>query len=438
MATSARIPAELPEAPVITVSQLNDRLNAAVQSNTSFRDVQISGRLARWKYFAPQDAYYFTVEDKTAASKIEGVLFNAKDKKLPDGIKESMEVVVRGSVEIYAKGGCHRIRTSAIREDGVATVRDEFRELYERLEKAGYFRQKRPIPAVPKKICIITSDTGAVQHDFFTNIERRFPLVEILFIPAVVQGESAERSLISAIEKANTTDADLIIFGRGGGSPQELSVFNSVPLADAILASRIPTISAVGHQPDFSISDFVADRRAPTPSTAAEYAVPDIRELLAALDKEKRLITVSLHRVFDSKVIAVERISGKLRERSPLQRLGDNSGKLTKLSEKIGMQMNRLIEIKSARTEEIGKSISARVHDTLEQRGRTVAHLAEMIEAVSPMNVLRRGFSITVGEGGVVRSAEDVKNGDRLTIKVADGSINAVVESTEKEQNYGF
>lgn len=405
-----------------------------ISTDTALRSLSVKGRITKWNYWEPQDAYYFALEDLNEKSVIEGVIFGQSEKQLPDDIGMGMTVDVEGYIELYRKGGYHRLRAAGITADDSETA-ETFEELYDRLEKAGYFRQKRDIPEMPEKICVITSDKGDVIHDFLTNIERRCPIVNIIFIPAAVSGEGAVQSLISAFKTANETDAELILFGRGGGDKKEIDdVFNSVELAKAIVESRIPTISAVGHEPNHTIADYAADKRVSTPTAAAEAAVPDMRDKLRELDNKRKHIAVMLGGVFESKRTAVMLMNERIKAASPLQRLNADEQKLDSAAGRLKMLMERITDRKLYICTDQYRRISSRVGSLTESKERAFLHTAAVIEALDPMKVLLRGYSITYKDGKALTGTAGVMQGDRLSIKLADGTVNAVVENTEKDK----
>ena len=254
-----------------------------------------------------------------------------------------------------------------------------------------------------------------------------------MFIPAAVQGEYAPASLVSAFSIANGTDADLIIFGRGGGSAEDLSAFNDETLARAIFASRIPTISAVGHETDFTIADFVADERASTPTKAAQIAVPDMRELTGKLDERKNAINASLYRIFERKTVAVTMTDTKIKAKSPMQRLAANEQMLAPAAEKLAAQMKRLIDERSRQYADIYGDVKLQAERIVENKETALMHTASVIKLLDPLAVLMRGYSITYKDGKALVNADDVRTGDRIKIKLSGGSINAVVEGTEKD-----
>jgi exodeoxyribonuclease VII large subunit len=273
--------------PVVSVAQINRKIANLLKSDRALADVCVKGEISNFTNHVSTGRLYFTLKDET--SLIKAVMWNTSGLEFEP--EEGMNVVVRASISAYEARGEYQLTVSEMQPDGQGALYLAFLELKERLEKLGLFEQKRALPRQPKTIAVITAESGAALQDILNVLERRNPLVRVVLIPALVQGESAPSSLVQAFHKAQSTDADVIIFGRGGGSIEDLWAFNSELVARAIFESSIPTISAVGHEVDFTIADFAADLRAPTPSVAAELAVVDIGEMydtLLALQEDLR------------------------------------------------------------------------------------------------------------------------------------------------------
>ncbi len=388
----------------VTVSQLNRKISFMLGAEKSFADLCVKGEISNFNVNARSGHIFFTLKDEN--SQVRAVMFRSFAEQLRFMPEDGMSVTVRGSVKCYEQAGQYQIYVSEIMQGGEGALSAAFEKLKSKLEAEGLFAQKRPIPQMPSKVCVITSDTGAALQDILNIIGRRCPTVKVVVIPAAVQGEYAPDSIVSALKIANGTDADVIIFGRGGGSAEDLSAFNSEAVARAVYASRIPTISAVGHETDFTIADFVADKRAPTPSAAAELAVPDARELVSLLAGMKNSIGRSLYRVIENKTAAIRLIDTNIKLKSPKQRILENEQRLDAVTAKLRSQMSML----------------------LSEKEHAFAHTAAVIEALNPLAVLMRGYSITYLGDKALMNADDVKPGDRLTIKLAEGTVNATVE----------
>ncbi len=392
---------------VVTVSQLNRRISVLLSGEKTFADLCVRGEISNLVMHYKSGHIYFSLKDETAAVKV--VMFRSNAEKLTFLPEDGMSVVVRGSVQCFERDGVYQIYAGEIIPEGAGKQAVAFEQLKEKLSAEGLFSQKRDIPKFPKKIAVVTSETGAALQDILNILSRRYPFVKVVLIPVMVQGESAPKSIVDGIKTANETDADVIIFGRGGGSAEDLSAFNTELVARAVFASRIPTISAVGHEIDFSIADFTADLRAPTPSAAAELAVPEKETLSAALDTYKARIAKQILTLFDRKLSGAENTYEKIRAKNPAQKLQNNE---------------QLIE--NRRNEIRGK-----MQSILRSREQLMYAKAAVISALNPLAVLLRGYSIAYKEGSVISSIENVENGDEITVKLSDGEITAVVKAAK-------
>lgn len=392
---------------VVTVSQLNRRISVLLSGEKTFADLCVRGEISNLTIHYKSGHIYFSLKDETAS--VKAVMFRSNAEKLDFLLEDGMSVVVRGSVQCFERDGVYQIYANEIIPEGAGKQALAFEQLKEKLSAEGLFSQKRAIPQFPKKIAVVTSETGAALQDILNILGRRYPFVKVVLIPVTVQGESAPKSIANGIKTANETDADVIIFGRGGGSAEDLSAFNTELVARAVFASRIPTISAVGHEIDFSIADFTADMRAPTPSAAAELAVPEKETLSAALDTYKMRIAKQILTLFDRKLSGAENTYEKIRAKNPAQKLQNNE---------------QLIE--NRRNEIRGK-----MQSILRSREQLVYAKAAVISALNPLAVLLRGYSIAYKEGSVISSIENVENGDEITVKLSDGEITAVVKAAK-------
>ena len=392
---------------VVTVSQLNRRISVLLSGEKTFADLCVRGEISNLTIHYKSGHIYFSLKDETAS--VKAVMVRSNAEKLDFLPEDGMSVVVRGSVQCFERDGVYQIYANEIIPEGAGKQALAFEQLKEKLSAEGLFSQKRAIPQFPKKIAVVTSETGAALQDILNILGRRYPFVKVVLIPVTVQGESAPKSIANGIKTAYETDADVIIFGRGGGSAEDLSAFNTELVARAVFASRIPTISAVGHEIDFSIADFTADMRAPTPSAAAELAVPEKETLSAALDTYKMRIAKQILTLFDRKLSGAENTYEKIRAKNPAQKLQNNE---------------QLIE--NRRNEIRGK-----MQSILRSREQLVYAKAAVISALNPLAVLLRGYSIAYKEGSVISSIENVENGDEITVKLSDGEITAVVKAAK-------
>lgn len=394
---------------VVSVSQINRRLATLIKSDDKIRNISVKGEISNFVEHLKSGHMYFTLKEGDASIKV--VMFRWFAEKLSIDPENGMNVVVSGSVQLYERDGvCQLYATGIEQEDGLGEGLLSFEQLKEKLGKEGLFDRKRPLPSTPKSICVVTSETGAALQDIINVLSRRYPFVKLKLIPVLVQGEDAPRSIAEGIKLAQESGSDLIIFGRGGGSSEDLSAFNAEIVARAVYDSKIPTISAVGHEIDFTICDFVADMRAPTPSAAAEIAVPDINDILSgikALQNRIKEKTVAKIAGAESRVSSVNALISYL---NPKNRLENNTKNVNALFSVIKKDFSSLVAEKELQLKKA----------------------AELIDAFNPMNTLNRGYSLVLKDGVTVLSVSDVEKGNKITVKMADGEFDAVIESVKK------
>ncbi len=392
---------------VVTVTQLNQYVKSLLDGNPLLSSVYISGEISNFTNHYKSGHLYFTLKDETAA--VKAVMFKGQASKLNFTPESGMKVIVRARVSLYDRDGAYQIYVDAMQPDGVGALQKAYEQLKAKLEKEGLFdpARKKPLPRFPKKIGVITAETGAAVRDIIHVLGRRYPLAEIVLCPVLVQGDGAPPQLINALQTLNAEVAvDVIIIGRGGGSIEDLWAFNDEGVARAVAASVIPVISAVGHETDFTICDFVADLRAPTPSAAAEQAVPDRQELQVQLGH------------------LLQRARGALdfRLKREYQRL-DTLVKCRALKEPLS-----LIEEQQMRLDYTVKNLQTACGGTVAGEQKRLSAAAAKLDALSPLKVLGRGYAIARKGECVVRSVADVSSGDRLTVRLADGDLPVVAE----------
>lgn len=393
---------------IYTVHELTLAVKKIVTSG-DFNDIWIRGEISNFTNHNSGHRY-FTLKDKN--SQLACVMFKWHGQNLRFELEHGMKVLVLGDLDIYEQKGQYQLRVRAIRHDGVGELFKAYEQLKKKLALEGLFstETKKPIPRSPKKIGIATSETGAVLHDIITVIRRRCPL-NIIFTPTIVQGEFAAASIVRSIALLNRTDADVIILGRGGGSIEDLWAFNEEAVARAIFGSRIPIISAVGHETDYTIADFVADFRAPTPSAAAEIAVPDRLELLNKMSRMNDKLLEIQKRMINEKLSYIHEMEKCVVPAKFKDRLAQYMQYIDELGQRELLNMRRIMDIKKV-------EFSAKT-------GR--------LDAVSPLATLSRGYSITLRfpEGTPVQSINDVDKMDEVKIIVKDGKIKCNVNDKE-------
>lgn len=387
----------------LSVSKLNEYVNSLLSNDLRLRSVKVKGEISALKLQQGSGHLYFTLKDETAV--IRCIMFASKVASLRFEPADGMKVIVSGKVEIYSPSGQYSFNVTGMQQAGEGELYRQFVETSNRLRALGLFDRKRPIPSLPKCVGVVTSDTGAALHDITSVIRRRFPCMDIVVAPAAVQGKNAPSELIRALEAVNNdARADVIIIGRGGGSYEELSCFNDEQLAYAVFNSRIPVISAVGHEVDFTIVDFVSDLRAPTPSAAAEICVPVYSELTEALNTVRSTLN-------GAAMQRIDMLKLNLMLTSETSALSDPSSIFTDRIRRIN---DMAVNMKHALERHFGELCSK--HET-----RT-----EKLMALNPNAVLSRGYAIVKSENGqFLRSVSDADVNDRVEIILSDGKLNA-------------
>jgi exodeoxyribonuclease VII large subunit len=397
---------------VISVTQLNEYIRSRMDADEMLAGVAVKGEISNYKMY-PSGHHYFTLKDEGGALKC--VMFKGNAVRLRFRPENGMKVIAMGRVTVFPRDGAYQLYCTAMAMDGIGDLYAAFEQLKAKLAAQGLFdpAHKKPIPKYPGTIGIVTSSAGAAVHDMLRILRKRYPLSKVLLLPVRVQGVEAPPEIAAAIQYANHFRlADLLIVGRGGGSIEDLWAFNDERVAYAIYESKIPVISAVGHEPDVTISDFVADLRAATPSNAAELAVPDQDALRQQLDS----VSASMASLMTRQIRAARQHLNVL-AKSPS--LASPVGYLNQKRQNLTLLKNRLI---SAETRK------------LEVEKRRFVELTAKLDAMSPLKVLTRGYAMAQDDAGqVIRSVSQVSAGDRITVRLSDGSVFATV--TDRKEN---
>ncbi|RNI14019.1 exodeoxyribonuclease VII large subunit [Methanohalophilus sp. RSK] len=383
---------------VYTVTGLNNYIKNVLTSEKALQQIWVEGEISNLTKHR-SGHYYFSIKD--GASQVSCVSFRSTNRKLKFEPEKDMKVLVFGSVNVYTVRGQYQLQVLDIRPDGVGELYKAFEQLKKRLEGEGLFapEHKKPLPRYPRKIGVATSATGAAIHDILHVLQRRYP-VDILLCPTTVQGEASADSIIRSLELLNRTDADLIIAGRGGGSLEDMWPFNEEKVARAIYNSRLPVIAAVGHETDFTISDFAADVRAPTPSAAAEIAVPDRTEMVKHIDGLRQRMESALKNHILNQKKHLEYLSGRI---SP-------------------DRYRELLNQRTQHLDEVTYRLASRTEYILQAKVAELGGLAGRLNAVSPLNTLERGYCVAQSdEGGTITGVIDIKKGQNLQLKFRDG-----------------
>ncbi|MBR2465806.1 MAG: exodeoxyribonuclease VII large subunit [Clostridia bacterium] len=388
-----------------TVSELNGYVKSILDSDRVLGAVSVKGEISNFTAHS-SGHMYFSLKDE--GGQIKAVMFKTAAQKLKFLPENGMKVSVRGSVSVYTQGGSYQLYVNAMMPDGVGTLYMMYERLKAKLDAEGLFdvSRKKALPRFPSSIGVITSPTGAAVRDIINVVGRRYPTAKIYIYPALVQGEGAEADLIKALDYFDVSNlADVIIIGRGGGSIEDLWAFNSEALARRIFSHRVPIISAVGHETDFTICDFVADRRAPTPSAAAEIAVPDIKELVERVDTLRERSFGALVKASRNSRDRLERIKAESVLRDP----------------------SSVFMAKRQKVADRSREAADNIRDKIDSLKNALLLRSERANALNPLSVLMRGFSVVEKDGAAVRRVGDVKNGDSVTVRMSDGRVNAKI-----------
>ncbi len=398
---------------IYSVAKINSYIKGLLAEDFLLRDVRIRGEISNLKYHS-SGHIYFTLKDEGSA--ISGVMFASMRSNLSFQLREGMMVVVRGSVEVYERDGKYQIYAKGFEKDGEGKIYEEFLKLKERLEESGMFapEYKKPIPKYIDTLGVVTAQTGAAIRDIINIAKRRNPYVRIVLYPAIVQGEAAAESIVKGIKALENFGVDVMIVGRGGGSIEDLWAFNEEIVAEAVFDCSVPVISAVGHETDFTIIDFVSDLRAPTPSAGAELAVYSYDDLNRTIGTYEDALSQNMMYIINDKRRKLNELSLCLRSKNPRAKLNANRTYALSLEEKLSMLMKNKL---SAKRHELGI-------------------YAERLKGLSPLDKLSQGYSYTMSNDKTVNSVESVKVDDDLCIYVKDGTISARVTATNKE-TYG-
>lgn len=398
--------------PVYSVSQVNGYLKELVDGDPLLRGLLVRGEVSNYKCY-PSGHHYFSLKDEQGS--IRCVMFRGDAARLRFKPVNGLSVIAYGRVSVYPRDGQYQLYCTQLMEDGRGALDRAFEELKKKLEAQGLFdpAKKQPLPAYPRRIALVTSPAGAAVRDMIRILRQRWPLTEVLVVPVRVQGEGAAEEIAAAIHQVNNRDdIDLIITGRGGGSREDLWAFNEEPVAWAIALSNIPVISAVGHEPDVTISDYVADLRASTPSNAAELAVPDQQQERQRLEGLTLRLRQAMEVQLDRDRKELRRLEQSRVLRNPVAVVDDQRMRLDGVQRRLAMALERTL-----------------------RRGRVeLAGLAGRVDAMSPLKVLSRGYAIAKAEGRAVTTVEQVQPGQAMDVLVADGVYHCRVEEKEEQQ----
>ncbi len=419
----------------ITVSDINKIIKYTIEQSYELRSVYLKGEISNIKYHG-RGHLYFSLKDES--SKINAVMFNYKNAGMNFNPKDGDSVLVHGRVSVYEASGSYQIYVDSMELDGIGNLYVLYEQLKKKLHAEGLFdpEHKKKIRRVPRKIGVITASTGAAVRDIISTINKRFPMTEIYLFPTLVQGESAAPNIVKMIELANTyEDIDTIILGRGGGSIEDLWAFNEEIVARAIYNSRIPIISGVGHEIDFTISDFVADLRAPTPTGAAMLAVPDIEEVRRYFKNTLDKCNNSIITILNNCTQTFLKYKTNYILNNPMKLYEIQEQKLDTLYDRLNISLRNTLMSSSILLERYKNHYIIKNPMVLfEDKKNKLEHLKTKAELLNPNNILDKGYSIVYKDNKVIKDITTLSKDDNINIMVKDGSINAKVEGINKNE----
>ncbi|SDN35691.1 exodeoxyribonuclease VII large subunit [Acetanaerobacterium elongatum] len=391
---------------ILTVTQVNTYIKSIIEGDRKLNRIMLRGEISNFKSQFSSGHFYFTLKD--SESSIRAVMFKKYASTVRFTPENGMSVVVSGDISVYEKEGQYQVYCTDMMPDGIGSLALAFEQLKQRLSEEGLFNpeHKKAIPQIPKRIAVITSKTGAAIQDILSVLSRRYPVAEVILCPVTVQGADAPASIVNALGAVNRlNDIDVIILARGGGSYEDLFCFNDEVVARAIYDSKVPVISAIGHETDFTIADFVADLRAPTPSAASELAVPELTELQNRLHQLGRQLNVSYAEQFSKASTRMNLIADNFYAMSPLKKLKGHYEQLQNDTVRLNSVMINKFAVKQNQW----------------------LYYTDMLDALSPLKVLQRGYALAYKNNRVIKSTGEIHTGDQVTVRIADGEFDAKV-----------
>ncbi|MFX3633592.1 MAG: exodeoxyribonuclease VII large subunit [Candidatus Pristimantibacillus sp.] len=447
---------------IYSIKEINRYIGMKLESDSLLSDVWLRGEISNFTHHS-SGHMYFTLKDKD--SRLKCIMFASHNQRLPFIPREGAKVMARGNISVYERDGNYQFYVNSMQPDGIGSLYLAYEQLKSKLEMEGLFAEsrKQPIPRFPKAIGVITSPTGAAVRDVIITLQRRNPSVAIYVYPVLVQGAQSAASIVQAIDSMNRfNEIDVLIVGRGGGSLEELWAFNEEPVARSIAASRIPIISAVGHETDFTIADFVADLRAATPTAAAELAVPHIAELQQQLNRQRQRLEQSLRQMLQSRKEQLHRVRRSPFFIHPRKYLLEQAQRLDRLQERLQQRTLRKVERGSARLQRLNSALAVHhpgeqviyaakrlqsnakrleqvMQASVKERKLKLHGTIRQLDALSPLKVMSRGYSLVYDEQEqhLIKSISEVQLGDVVKVKVADGQLDCHVWSMRGEGSSG-
>ena len=412
----------------LTVSQLTKYIKYKLDNDVNLREVYLKGEISNFKAHT-RGHFYFTIKDE--GSRINAVMFASSASKVKFTPEDGMKILVTGRISVYEATGGYQIYVNEMMEDGVGNLYVAFEQLKKKLASEGLFddRYKKPIPKIPERVGVITASTGAAIRDIISTINRRFPLTEVILLPSLVQGEGAKEDIVRQIKRAEDYNLDVLIVGRGGGSIEDLWAFNEEIVARAISQCPIPVISAVGHEIDFTIADFVADLRAPTPTGAAEIAVPNKTDVINYINQLNLRSRKAVGTILELKKKRLDNIKEHYILNNPLDLYSAKIQKLDYLTESLVKNYKVIIDKEKIKLNNIKtRPLFSNPLVILDKTKQKYALLLSKLDALSPLKTLERGYGIVKLNDKAVTSIEDLKKDDLINIELKDGSKEAIIK----------
>ncbi len=412
----------------LTVSQLTKYIKYKIDNDVNLREVYLKGEISNFKAHT-RGHFYFTIKDE--GSRINAVMFASSASKVKFIPEDGMKILVTGRISVYEATGGYQIYVNEMMEDGVGNLYVAFEQLKKKLASEGLFddRYKKVIPKIPERVGVITAPTGAAIRDIISTINRRFPLTEVILLPSLVQGEIAKEDIVRQIKRAENYNLDVLIVGRGGGSIEDLWAFNEEIVARAIFECPIPVISAVGHEIDFTIADFVADLRAPTPTGAAEVAVPNKTDVINYINQLSLRSRKAVGNILELKKKRLDNIRGNYILNNPLDLYSAKIQKLDYLTESLVKNYKNIIDKEKIKLNNIKtRPLFSNPLVILDKTKQKYALLLGKLDALSPLKTLERGYGIIKLNEKAVTSIKDLKKDDLINIELKDGSREAIIK----------
>lgn len=438
----------------MTITAINQFIKNMFDSNTYLKKVYLKGEISNFKHHT-SGHLYLTLKDDD--SRISAIMFRSAAASLNFVPEDGMNVLVTGRISVYPNGGNYQIYIDKMEQDGLGNLYIEFEKLKKKLQTEGLFdpNHKQPLPKFPTKIGIVTAPTGAAIKDILSTLKRRFPLCETILFPALVQGVSAASDIAKKIKMADSYDLDVLIVGRGGGSIEDLWAFNEEIVARAIYNAKTPIISAVGHEIDFTIADYVADRRAPTPTAAAEMAVPTLEEVSSLFASKQSEITHLFHNKIEQAKHALDSLKKHYILKNPMVLYEMKIQRLDTMTEEIYKAIQRFMEKKANTLKEIKKSyilqnpavlykeqtnaleivktnLGKTIQTILKDYNQKMQNIVQTVKLVNPLNILDKGYSVVYKENTIIKSIRDVQIKDTLSVRLSEGKMKVEVKEIKE------